>query len=107
MDKTIKVFGKMVGKVKGDTFEKIVDSRSHFLKSPPAITVDLRSLEQAETAGARQVIIIDKYTGKEYTATIKYLRAFGLELDRGYGKQIALEIPKWSVKSPGQQRLIE
>ena len=104
---TIKVFGKMVGKVKGNVFEKIVDSRSHFLKKPPAITVDCRSLEQAENAGATDVRIVDSYTGKIYTASIRYLKKLGWELDRGYGKQIALDLHRWSVHDPGQARFWE
>lgn len=106
MSTTIKVFGRMVGKVKGSTFEKIVDSRSHFLRQPPAITVDCRSLEQAENAGAKDIRIIDKHTGKIYTTTIRYLRSAGWDLDRGFGKQIALDLHKWSVNDKRQKRLI-
>lgn len=91
--------GKRVGSVIGKSFIKRVNSSKHFLRQPPAIAFDLASLLQAEDAGAMLVEIFDKCTGKVYRTAISTIWTYGFEVNRGYGKQIALELPFWEVKS--------
>jgi hypothetical protein len=101
----IYVFGKPVGKVENGVFYKVVDSAVHFLKIPPAICVDKRSLEQAEEIGATEIEIFDKRNKITYHTTAKFLRKNAIDINRGYGEQYALAIDKWTIKDPHQIEL--
>jgi hypothetical protein len=92
----------VIGEVRGTTFIKKIRASQHFLKTPPAIAFDLDSLAQAERAGAVEVQVIDKETGTIYRTTIAHILRAGFELDRGFGKQIALPLEGWSRQRKGE-----
>ena len=71
------------------------------LRKPPAISLDVGSLEQAEQAGAVNVRITNKDSGITYGTTIEHIRLHGFRLDRGYGAQIALVIDSWTQTRHG------
>lgn len=94
--------GKVVGSVVGDTFRKTVIGSQHFLRQPPAIASDVSALMQAERAGAAWVEVLDKETKTIYRATIELIRTNGLEIKRGYGKQLALPMAWWTKTINGK-----
>lgn len=93
----IRVGSRVVGKVQHGIFLKKVKASRHFLRHPEAIAFDVGSLRQAQQAGARTVKVIDAESGKVYKAFLSTIWAKGFELDRGYGKQIALPLSEWSL----------
>jgi len=103
----IKVNGKPIGSVIDGVFIKHVSSKKHFLRQPPAIGFEVSSLKDAMDAGAKEVLIIDKDTGDEYRASIQYIINWGMEIDRGWGIQIALPIRKWSKMPKAQMGLFD
>jgi hypothetical protein len=92
----IRVNGRVVGEVRGGTFYKTARASVHFLRRPAGIALDLGSLADAEDAGARYVEIFDRETGRHYHAAISTIRARGFELDRGFGRQVALPLDAWA-----------
>lgn len=94
--------GKVVGHVNGDTFYKSVSSSRHQLRQPPAWALDLSSLRQAERAGAMRVELRDRDTGWTWRATVANIRKLGQPLNRGFGEQLALALPFWTVTKPGE-----
>ena len=92
----IYVTGKLVGEVVSGEFRKTVRGSIHFLRKPPAIAFDEESIHQAAGAGARVIVVTDKDTCKVYRATMKDLKQYGVEFDRGYGQQIFLPFNRWN-----------
>ena len=90
----IYVGAKPVGRVTGDTFYKIVQASKHFLRRPPAICFDVSSINDAQTAGAAEICVLDSESDTRYYARIGLLLERGFTINRGFGEQIAL-IMKW------------
>jgi hypothetical protein len=91
----IRVNGRVIGEVRGAVFHKSIAGSKHMLRRPLAIALDLGSLADAESTGARYVDIFDSETGRHYHAAISTIRARGFELDRGFGRQVALLLSEW------------
>jgi len=89
--------GQVVGQVLGGVFSKTVRASVHFLRRPPAIAFDMVSLREAWEAGARAVDVHDVETGRHYMAGLDVIRRLGFELDRGFGRQVALPLERWTV----------
>ena len=88
--------GKIIGKICGETFRKIVRASKHFLHTPPAIANDLDALAQARDAGARVCEIVDRETGTTYRASIARIWEKGFSVNRGHNAQIALALNEWN-----------
>lgn len=99
--------GNVVGVVEGGAFCKTLSSGKHFLRTPPAIALDVSTLHDAEQAGATRVVITDKDTANKYSADITRIRAKGFAIDRGFGLQIALPLKDWHISKPEQPELLE
>ena len=91
--------GKIVGNVVGEIFHKKMDSRKHFLRKPPAIAFDVKSIEKAERYGAKRILVFDTHKRETYTATIDQIYKKGMDVNRGFGKQIALPLSYWKIES--------
>lgn len=102
----VRVGEKVVGSVIGKLFIKRVVGSKHFLRVPPAIAFDTQSLNNAKAAGATELMVIDKETGIAYVSSIANFYAEGFYIDRGFGKQIALSLDKWSTMNPEQPKLL-
>jgi len=89
--------GKVVGQVRGDVFAKTVRASVHFLRKPPAIGFDLCSLQEAQDLGAEVVCVFDAESGRHYSASFDLIRRFGFELERSFGRQVALPLARWAV----------
>ncbi len=87
---------KVVAEVVGDTLRKKIKGSKHLLRIPPAISFDLKSFHDAYKAGAKNVAVTDVETGDTYMASMLDVYAEGHIIDRGYGKQIYLDLDKWT-----------
>lgn len=96
---SIKVNGKIVGEVEGGWFKKRIQGSKHFLKKPPAIAFDKESLFEAQRYGATMVQVTDTETGTVYKSSIDKIFEIGLELNRGFGEQIAMTFRFWDTES--------
>ena len=94
----VTVGNRTVGFVFPDTGDWYRDTRGHILQRPPAIGYDVAALEEAERLGAR--LAYNLYDGAVYAAPIAQIRAEGFTIDRGYGQQIMLALPRWIVYRP-------
>lgn len=55
---------------------------------------------QAKQSGATRIEIRDRETGIIYRSTIENFIRYGINLDRGFGSQIALPIERWTAINP-------
>ena len=94
--------GKRIGSVDHGVFKKTVHASRHFLRKPePAIALSLESLKRAEDLGALFVQVYDAESHVTYSAAISHIRARGFEVDRGFGKQLALPLAGWAKSTKG------
>jgi hypothetical protein len=91
-----------VGAVVGDEFQKTI-KHSGYLREPPAICLDVKSIKNAEKAGARWVVIIDKDDGRIHRASIAKIWRDGFDLNRGFGLQRGLLISEWVTTTKPKQ----
>lgn len=94
--------GRVIGNLVGDTLIKSVFGSRHMLRTPKSWAVDTVSVMQAKEAGAKNIEIRDRETGSIYRSSFENFLRYGIHLDRGFGKQIALPLEKWSVIHPGE-----
>jgi hypothetical protein len=92
----IKVNGRVIGQVIGDTGYKDVSSKKHFLHYPEeAIAFTISALEAMRNAGAEFVEIFDTDTGRKYKTTITKYFEYGEKFNYGFGDQIKLTLPNF------------
>jgi hypothetical protein len=94
----------VVGHVKDGVFVKTVVGSKHFLKEPPAIAIDVQSLNDAKALGATDIHIYDKETRTHYFTSMLILEKDGRTLDRGYGVQLYLPFGLWNEMTEEQYR---
>lgn len=95
LGEVIKVNGRTVGQVIGDTFVKDITNR-HMLATPPAIANDLQALHDAERAGALYCAFTNTDNGIVYRVAISKIWDIGKHIDFGFGRQIMLTLPNWT-----------
>lgn len=93
----VRVGGRVVGFVRGDTFTKRVQASRHFLRKPPAIAFDVQSLITAQRLGATRVEVTDTESGRVYRVQLETIRARGVRVNRGFGDQLALLLHEWNI----------
>ena len=89
--------GRIIGAVRGDTFEKRVAASKHFVRKPPAIAFDIQTLMDARAAGAVFIHVTDVESGRDYYSTVHTVLHDGFSLNRGFGNQVALPIGRWNT----------
>lgn len=94
----LKVGEKIVGEIWGDEFQKYVHSSRHFLRVPPAIAFDVSVLSKAIKLGVERIKVVDLDTNQVFRTTMSLVKEKGFEIDRGYGRQIALVMNYWQVE---------
>lgn len=105
---TVRVFHRgrsiVVGIVRGDTLYKTVSGSRHFKTTPAGIANDVSALNDAKKAGALYVEVTDRETALRYTATIALVFSKGKYFNDGFGDQINLLFPFWTVSggNPGR-----
>lgn len=90
----IKVKGRVVGQVIGDTFTKDITNR-HMLTDPAAIATDIQTLRDAENAGALYCEFPNIETGIIYRVSFSQLWSIGRKVNFGWGEQQMLTLPNW------------
>jgi hypothetical protein len=80
--------------LKGNVLFKTARESIHFLRKPPAIAIDLEIFNSKKDL-IEYVQVYEKEGGFYYTARKIDFIKFGIYLDRGYGKQIALPLKYW------------
>lgn len=100
----IYVGSKVIGEVRDGVFSKSVRGSVHFLQRPPSIGWDVSALRDAEAAGARSVLVVDRETGREYRAPLGTVWAKGFRVNRGWGDQWALPLGQFNrpAETPAQ-----
>ena len=93
---------QVVGKVLNGVFTKRVRSSRHFLRKPPAIALDIDTVEQALRLGATKVEVYDMESGMFYRAKIDLIFEKGFRFNRGFGDQIALCLSRWEIEQTDQ-----
>jgi len=91
----IKVKGRTVGQVIGETFVKDICNR-HMLTNPPAIANDIQALHDAQRAGAVYCEFKNTDTGIIYRAPIAKIWDIGKRFNWGYGDQIYLTLQNFT-----------
>jgi hypothetical protein len=96
--------GKIVATVRVDKVgrvysEKKIEKDKHMLRHPvPSFAYDTFVMDQFKKLGVQYHVIQDKNTKQKWFAWQDSFVEHGFILDRGYGRQIALEIYEWSDK---------
>lgn len=97
--------GRIIGVVKNGVLIKKCDSRIHKLRIVDGYGIDKYSLDLAVMNGAKEIRVIETDTGRELLADIKYFQEKAIEVNLGFGKQLALAGSYWELVN-GQERLI-
>jgi hypothetical protein len=98
VEQTYKVGNKPVASLCGRVLQKRVRGSVHMLRRPPAWAIDAAIFERARKDGALVVEVYDVETGKTYWAAISAFKRWGIEIDRGHGRQVALPLGRWQVE---------
>lgn len=97
----IRVEGRVIGEVLKGIFKKTITGSLHFLKKPPAIALSVESLAQAERAGAVEIHITDRETGRVYACTFEHFKNRAFPIQRGrFEPQLALLLSDFDISSP-------
>jgi len=83
------------GQIQGNVWRKRLYASKHFLRKTPDVAVNLEDLDAAERCGAELLCVVDVETNRTYLASLAVIRKHGLELDRGFGLQVALPLHRW------------
>lgn len=90
--------GHVVGFAQNNIFCKQVSAAKHLLHKPLGWACDRDILDQEVAHGATAVLIMDKDSGNHYQAPIEAFAEYGIPLNRGFGDQMVLPMPRWTVK---------
>jgi hypothetical protein len=97
LGEVIKVNGRTIGQVIGDTGYKDVSRKKHFLHYPEeAIAFTIAALHAMQAAGAVYVDILDTDNGIRYKTTIQKYFEYGEKINLGWGEQIKLTLPNFT-----------
>lgn len=101
------VVGQLVLDEDGEAWlTKRVQTGVHQLQKPPAWCVDSGHLSQLKQIGGIGVLLVDEY-GVQHRARLELFDRFGIQLDRGHGKQTALPLGHWRTTDPDGGRQLE
>jgi len=99
--------GKVRGVIENRVLRKEIRGRVHLLRKPPAIALDARMYDRYRKH-FDEIEITDADTGTVYRASARYFDRFREIIERGYGRQYALELKRWHTNTPtGGQLLLE
>jgi len=99
--------GKIRGIIENRVLRKEIRGRIHLLRKPPAIALDARMYDRYRSY-FDEIEISDADTGTVYRVSASYFERFREIIERGYGKQYALELKRWHTNAPvGEQLLLE
>ena len=82
--------GRIIGVLKDGVLTKKVYSTVHRLHIVDGYGIDVCAYDLAVKNGAKEIIIKEVDTGRELKADINLFKDKAIEIDFGYGKQLAL-----------------
>jgi hypothetical protein len=88
----IRVNGRTVGEVRGQTFAKRVQRSKHLFRVGPAWGWDIAALREAERLGAEWADVVDMESNTVYRTPIEQIWKFGFQRNFGYGEQVFLRL---------------
>lgn len=95
----VRVSDRVVGEIVNGVLIKHA-SPAHMLREPRAWAWDKTIVDMALAEGVEQTIIVTDETKTVYEAPLEGFRQHGIEIDRGFGPQIALRLEQWTITSP-------
>ena len=97
--------GSTIGVLKDGTLTKKVYSGVHKLRFVDGYGIDKHALDLAFQNGATEIVIKEVDTGRVLRSDITHFREKAIEVDFGYGKQLALAGSYWELVT-GQEKLL-
>ncbi len=98
MDKAVCHNGRIVGKIEGKTFVRVVDPTRHMLRSPAGWAHDDALLDRLQAAGITGVRIEDRDGGGAWFAPLAVIRSKGFAVNRpGWPAQTGLVLSEWAT----------
>ena len=97
--------GDTVGILKKGTLTKKVYSSVHKLRFIDGYGIDVFGLNLAVLNGATEIVIKEVDTGKVLRSDITHFKEKAIEVDFGYGEQLALAGSYWELVT-GQEKLL-
>tara|TARA_R100000008_G_scaffold86221_1_gene78428 strand:+ start:536 stop:868 length:333 start_codon:yes stop_codon:yes gene_type:complete len=97
--------GVPVAELIGTTVVKRVKEKTHMLRTPPSWAFDKQIIDYAHANGATDIRIEATDTDKVYKTSIKNFIDNSFNVDRGFGRQVALLIKHWTTGSPEGKQL--
>lgn len=97
--------GNVVGQFDPETytFYKVVKGSGHRLRSPEGWSIDSGIVANLEGWNCETVVIKDKETDEIFTVAFDTFKQYGIEIERGYGKQVVLPIKFWKVENGNRE----
>lgn len=97
MDAAIRHGGRIVGRMEGRTFVRVVDPERHMLRSPAAWSHDNALLERLERAGCQAIRIDAKDGTGAWYAPLSVICSKGFAVSRpGWPEQTGLALSDWA-----------
>ncbi len=95
--------GRVIGRIEGGWLVKRgLDPKRHQLRKPPAWATDAEHL-RLPIRGVRLVCV----DGSVWEAPLSAFERYGLPVNRGFGKQVALPLKWWTVRREGEPHQLE
>ncbi|BCW94681.1 MAG: hypothetical protein WHS44_09895 [Fimbriimonadales bacterium] len=96
--------GKLRGVIQNRTLQKEIRGSIHLLRKPPAIALDAAMYDRWRRH-FDAIEVHDTETGRVYRISATRFEHFRWELERGYGRQYAVALSRWSVEDPNDSQL--
>lgn len=90
--------GRIVARADCCRMQKVIQGSKHFLRTPPAIAFDVFCINQAKKMNLKEIHVLDSETRTLYIVDMETFLAKSLQLNRGFGEQMALTMEYWKVE---------
>ena len=97
--------GIPVAELIGTTVVKRVKEKTHMLRTPPSWAFDKKIIDEAYANGATDIRIEATDTDKVYKTTIKNFMDNSFNVNRGFGRQVALLLKHWTTGNPKEKQM--
>jgi hypothetical protein len=104
--RAVRVEGRIVGSLQGNTFTKRVKGSKHQLSKPPAWCISKEAFVQDISPNVSRIVIEDTESEKSYECSTQTFDTYSFEIQRGaYEPQLALSLNFWQVSSTSNEQL--
>ena len=95
--------GKIIGRIKGDIFEKTV-KKNHLFKKYNAWGIDKTVVDSLVKEKIPRIVIHDREEKIDYETSVKEFFEKGIEGDFGHGEQIFLSLENFEKKEAKRKK---